>query len=170
MSVGLSIAGWVLFSFAVLAGLFLDLLGLFGNWVILAAVGAAWVATGFEHFSLGALIVLAVLATVGEVLEFVGADIGAKRFGAGKGSTWTVLAGCVLGGIAGTPLFPIMGTLLGACVGAFIGAVAYEFVVMERRSGGIAWTGFGAALGKIAGMLAKLAIGCVMVGVAAISY
>jgi len=33
------------------AGLTLDVVGLFGNWVILGAAAIAWVVTGFAHWS-----------------------------------------------------------------------------------------------------------------------
>ena len=55
MTLFLAIVGWTLFSLAVLVGIALDLVGLFGNWVILGAVLIAWVVTGFEHFGLLAL-------------------------------------------------------------------------------------------------------------------
>ncbi len=41
------IAGWCVFALAILVGLCLDLVGLFGNWIILGAVALAWVLTGF---------------------------------------------------------------------------------------------------------------------------
>ncbi|HIJ74804.1 MAG TPA: DUF456 domain-containing protein [Candidatus Hydrogenedentes bacterium] len=170
MSIIIAILGWTAFGAAILVGLFLDLIGLFGNWIILGAVALAWLATGREHFGIWCILALAGLAALGEVLEFLGADLGAKRFGASKGSTLSVLAGCIVGGIAGTPVFPIVGSVLGACVGAFIGAACHEFIVMEKQPGTAAWTGFGAALGKVAGILAKLVVGFVMLGVAALAY
>ena len=75
-----------------------------------------------------------------------------------------------MGAIVGTPWLPIVGTLIGACLGAFVAALAYELIVMQRQVGEAAWTGFGAALGKIGGLLAKLAIGLVMLIVAALTY
>lgn len=155
---------------AVVAGLFLDLLGLFGNWVILGAVGAAWVATGFERFSVWTLFILAGLAILGEVLEFLGASVGAKKFGASRKATLPVLAGCILGAVLGTPVFPILGSVVGACLGAFIAATVFEYVVAEKRPGAAAWTGLGAALGKVAGLLAKLAVGFAMLFVAALMF
>ena len=58
MSLALAIAGWAVFGLLVVVGLALDAVGLFGNWVILAAVAAAWIATGFSHFGFGGLAVM----------------------------------------------------------------------------------------------------------------
>ena len=41
MSLVVAFAGWTVFGVIVIAGLLLDLVGLFGNWLILGAVGAA---------------------------------------------------------------------------------------------------------------------------------
>jgi len=73
--------------------------------------------------------------------------------------------GCFIGAIVGTPWFPIIGTILGACLGAFVGAASYEYISLERKPGEALWIGLGAALGKVAGMLAKMAVGLVMVAV-----
>ena len=51
MTLFLAIVGWTLFSLAVLVGIALDLVGLFGNWVILGAVLIAWVVSAFERFT-----------------------------------------------------------------------------------------------------------------------
>lgn len=166
----LAIVGWGLFVLAVIIGLTLDLVGLFGNWVILCAVGAAWALTGFERFGAGALVVLAVLAALGEVVEALAAGYGASRFGGSRGSIVAALAGCLGGAALGTAWFPVVGTLIGACVGAFLGATLSEYLLMEKEAHEAFWTGFGAALGKVAGMFAKTLVGLVMLGVAAATF
>jgi len=165
-----AILGWMLFTFAVVIGLALDLVGLFGNWVILAALATVWALTGFEHFGVWALLGLVALAGLGEVVEFLAAGYGASRFGGSKGGVVAALVGCVIGGVVGTPWFPILGTLVGACLGAFIGATAYEFLSGNRSAHEALWTGLGATLGKVGGMLAKLLVGLVMLAVAALSF
>lgn len=157
---------------AVAIGLALNLVGLFGNWIILGAVGVLWAVTGFEHFGVWALIALTLLAVLGEALETVAAGYGASRFGGGKGSILAAVIGCLLGAIFGTPLIPIpiVGTLIGACLGAFAGAALYEYLAMEKPAHHAAWTGVGAALGKVAGVFAKVFIGFAMLLVAAVTY
>lgn len=166
----LAVFGWLGFGIAVAVGLALDLVGLFGNWVILAAIGAAWAFTGFTHFGAWTLAVLTGLAVLGEVIETLAAALGAKRFGGDRGAALSAFGGAITGAIVGTPILPVIGTLAGACAGAFLGAAAHEILLMRRNAGDAAWTGLGAALGRIAGLLAKLAIGISMLIVAALTY
>jgi uncharacterized protein len=170
MMLALAVLGWSVFGLALLAGLGLNLVGLFGNWVILGALAAGWVATGFEHFSVWALVISGAFAVLGELLEFVAAGYGASKFGGSKGAMVASLVGCLVGAVAGTPWFPIVGTLAGACVGAFLAAALYEYLVMEKRPDLALWTGLGAALGKVAGMFAKVAAGFAMLCVAALTF
>jgi uncharacterized protein len=168
----LAIFGWFIFGVAVLIGLFLDLLGLFGNWIILAAVGIVAAITGFDHFGGYTLLILFGLAVLGEILEAGAAGAGAAQFGGSKGSMLWAIIGCILGAIAFTPLIPIpvVGTILGACIGSFAGATLFEFLRTEKQIHTAAWVGVGAAMGKVAGMFAKTLIGMVMLAVAAFLY
>jgi hypothetical protein len=170
MATLLGILGWACFGLALLAGLLLDLVGLFGNWIILAAVAVAWLATGRAHFGGWGIAILAGLALLGEVLETVASGYGASRFGGGKGAMLAAVAGCLVGAVLGTPWFPIVGTLLGACVGSFIGATIYEYLVVQKEAPAALWTGLGAALGKVAGLFAKLIVGFAMVAAAAMMF
>ena len=111
MTLFLTIIGWICFALAILVGLALDLVGLFGNWVILGALVVLWVVTGFEHFGLWSLAIIAGLAGLGEVIEALAAGYGAKKFGAQKGAMVAAVVGCLAGSIIGTPLFPVIGTL-----------------------------------------------------------
>ncbi|HOE67711.1 MAG TPA: DUF456 domain-containing protein [Candidatus Hydrogenedentes bacterium] len=170
MDTALAIGGWTAFGVAIGVGLLLDLLGLFGNWIILGAVAVAWAATGFEHFNVWTLVILTVLAIVGEVLETAAAGYGAAKFGGGRGAIVAAVAGCLIGAVAGTPVFPIVGTLLGACVGAFAGAALYEYLMLEKSVRASMWTGLGAAIGKALGIFAKLFVGFAMLLVALLTF
>lgn len=162
--------GWGLFGLAIVVGLGLDLVGLFGNWIILAAVALAWVVTGFDHFGIVGLGFMAGFAVLGEVLETALAGYGARRFGGSKGSMVAALVGCLLGAIPGTGILPIIGTLIGACLGAFAGAALYEYIKLEKKPGEAMWTGLGAALGKVGGVFAKLFCGFAMLAIAALTF
>jgi hypothetical protein len=170
MSLALAIAGWTLFALAVVAGLALDAMGLFGNWIILGAVATAWAASGFAYFSLTGLAIMLGLAILGEAAEAVAAGYGARRFGGGKGTGVAAVVGTLLGAVFGTPIFPVIGTLIGACLGAFAAALLFEFIRLERKFKEAAWTGFGAALGRIGGLVAKLGMGAAMLVVAALTF
>jgi uncharacterized protein YqgC (DUF456 family) len=170
MGTTLTIIGWACFGLAIAVSLFLDTLGLFGNWIILGALIVLWAVTGLEHIGLPVLVVLAVLAVVGEVVETLAAGYGASKFGGGKGSAVAAVIGCLLGALAGTPWFPVLGTLVGACLGAFIGATLYEFIARERHLHYAVWTGVGGALGKVTGLFVKLFIGFAMLIIAWVAY
>jgi len=170
METFLAVIGWSLFGLAIMTGLALDLVGLFGNWIILVAVACAWALTGFEHFGIWAIAAMAGLAVLGEVLETATAGYGARKSGGSKGSMVAAIVGCLAGAVVGTPWFPVVGTIAGACLGAFIGATSYEYLMMERSVSDAARTGLGAAMGKVAGMLAKVLIGLIMLAVAVWTY
>lgn len=72
--------------------------------------------------------------------------------------------------LLGSPLFPAVGTLAGACAGAFGGAALYELLVRGKTAADSARTGTGAALGRIGGLAVKLALGLVMLAVAAVNF
>jgi len=168
--VGVAVLGWGLFGLAILVALLLNLLGLFGNWIILGAVGLAWLFTG--HFSVVGLLVMLGFAVLGEVLEAALAGWGASRFGGSRGGIVAALVGAIAGAVFGSALIPIpvLGTLIAACLGAFAFAAGYEYIQHQRTVGEAAWTGLGAAVGKIGGVVAKFACGLVMLAIAWWTY
>lgn len=172
MDTFLTIGGWSLFILAILAGILLNFIGLFGNWVILAAITVAWLVSGFHHFGWICLVILIGLAIAAEVLEAIAASYGTIKFGGDKRSAFSALIGCILGALVGTPFIPvpIIGTLIGACLGAFVAAFLFEYLQREKQVHHAAWTGIGAALGRIAGLFAKAFIGFVMLGIAALFF
>lgn len=172
MSYSLSIAAWSVFGFVILVGIALDLLGLFGNWVILAAMVAVWILLGFAPFGWLGIGLMLGIAVLGEVLETLAAGLGAKKFGGSKGSMFAALGGCLGGAVLFTPIIPIplIGTLIGACLGAFLGAALWEYLKHEKKPGEAMWTGLGAALGKVAGLFIKTIAGFGMLFVAAMTY
>ena len=170
MSFVLAIVGWTLFAIAIAAGVLLDLVGLFGNWVILGTAVAAGLCSGFHHFGLWTLLSLGALALLGDILEMIASGYGARKFGGGRGAIFASLVGCIAGAIVGTPWFPVVGTLMGACAGAFAGAAIYELLIVGKSAGASIQTGVGAALGRIGGVVVKLVIGMAMLGVLAVGY
>ena len=93
LSITVAVLGWTAFGLAVLLGLALDMLGLFGNWIILLAVGAAAAISGFDHFGGWTIPILLLLATLGEVIEAVSAGAGTARFGGGRGAMISAIVG-----------------------------------------------------------------------------
>ncbi len=162
--------GWTAMFAAVIVGLALNLVGLFGNWIIFGAMAVLWALSGFTHFGIMGMVLMLGVAILGEVLETALAGYGAKKFGGSKGAMVAALVGAIAGAIFGTPLFPIVGTLIGACVGAFAAAAFYDYVQHEKGVHASLRTGVGAALGKIGGLFAKLICGFVILLIAYWSY
>lgn len=162
--------GWLAMTVAILAGLLLNLVGLFGNWIIFGAMAALWALSGFTHFGIMGIVLMLGVAVLGEVLETALAGYGAKKFGGSKGAMVAALVGAIGGAVLGTPLFPIIGTLIGACVGAFAAAAFYDYVKHEKGVHASLRTGVGAALGKIGGLFAKLICGFIILLVAYLFY
>jgi len=122
--------------------------------VLAGAVLGAWV-DDFTRVGYGTLALLAALAVISWVLEYVASLLGAKKAGASR----LALVGAAIGTVAGL-LLGIVGVLFLPLVGAAIG----EY--LERRDHGQAMkVGVATWLGLIAGMLAKVVIAFVMVGI-----
>lgn len=143
---------------ALVIGLFLIPLGLPGLWVMAGAVLAYsyFVPTG--AIGLWTIVLVAVLALVGEVLEFTLAGRYARRYGGSRRAGWGAIIGSFVGAIVGVPV-PIVGSVIGAFVGAFVGAWVAEMTRSpELRAATRVATG--ALLGRIAAVAAKVGIGC----------
>jgi hypothetical protein len=146
-----------------LASIALIVIGLAGT-VLPALPGTAFILGGivlgawiddFTRVGAGPLVLVSVLAVVAWVLDYVASLLGAQRAGASR----QALIGAALGTVAGL-LFGLVGVLFLPLVGAAVG----EY--LARRSHGQAVkVGVATWLGLLAGMLAKVVIACVMVGI-----
>lgn len=137
--------------------LFMQVLSLPGNWLMVASAAILeWLEPGmFSYYTLGGI---AMLALLGEVLEFMLGAAGAKKGGGSRWGSIGAIIGALVGGIVGTAIIPIVGSIIGACVGAFAGALIME-LVMGKPLIQSAKIGKGAALGRLWGTLSKLAVG-----------
>ncbi len=152
-----------------LFGLFLVLLSLPGTWFMVAATaGVSWL-TGMQLVSWTTVLVLAGVALLGEVLEFLAGAAGSRR----AGGTWRATVGAmvvsVIGGIVlGAMIFPIIGAPLGACIGAFLGALAGELSAGKKLETAVA-VGQGAFVGRLLGTIVKLVLGGILLVIATIA-
>ncbi|HEV2292556.1 MAG TPA: DUF456 domain-containing protein [Tepidisphaeraceae bacterium] len=147
-------------------GLFVNILGLPGLWLMVAAFGTyAWVTWNRGYVGLTSLVMVIVLALLAELVEFVAGAAGSKVAGGSKRGMAGAIVGGIVGGIAGTPLFPIVGTIIGACLGSFAGAFVIEVAVGRSHEESMR-IGFGAAKGRFLGIVAKLAFGIAMLIIA----
>jgi len=143
-----------------IAGLALIALGLPGLWVMVAAVLGYGALTGFKGIGVVTIVVVLLLAVIGEVIEaWLGFGL-ARRYGGSKRAGWGALIGGLVGAIVGVPV-PVIGSVIGAFVGSFLGAVVFEY--SKTAAAGVAVrTGWGALLGRAAATAAKIAVGLVI--------
>ncbi|WP_266183556.1 DUF456 domain-containing protein [Dyella humicola] len=136
--------------------------GLAGNFLpalpgIPMIFGGIWLAAAvnqYQHVGLWWLVVIGVLGTLGVIVDFVAATLGAKRVGASP----LALSGAGLGTLIGM-FFGIVGLLLGPFVGALLGELASGTSVLRSAHVGAAtW------MGLLFGTLIKLVISFIMIG------
>ncbi len=121
--------------------------------ILLGAVVYA-LATDFQPVDTWRLVFLVALAGVAYALDYLAAALGTRKLG---GSRWAML-GAVLGGVAGLFFGPI-----GILVGPILGAIGVELI--HRKDVNIALkSGLGAVVGVFLGVVAKLSISVMMVG------
>ena len=150
--------GMFLFFLAQLAALLMIPLGLPGTFLQVIAALILAVATGGARMGWPWIGVFLALALLGETIEFLSGQWGAKRFGGSRKAAW----GAVAGGMAG--LFfgglvppPVLGSVVASFIGTFAGAIAGEMLT-RRSSAPNLRVGFGAVLGRALGVGAKLFI------------
>jgi len=145
----------------IVAGLIINLIGLPGLWLVVAAViGYAWL-TGWAYVGWKILAALVVMGIVAEVVELLAGSAGARAAGASKRGAVGAIIGALVGGVVGSAVLFLIGTIIGAVVGAFVGAAIIE-VVLGKSLEQSARIGFGAAKGRVWGMAAKTGVGVAM--------
>jgi uncharacterized protein len=143
---------------ALIAGLVLIPFGLPGLWVMTGAVLVYSYVGPAGAIGVWTVVVVAGLAALGELLEFLLAGRYARRYGGSRRAGWGAIIGSIVGAIMGVPV-PLVGSLIGAFVGAFAGAWLAE---ITRRTELRAATrvATGALLGRIVAVAVKVGIGC----------
>jgi uncharacterized protein YqgC (DUF456 family) len=152
--------------------LFLVVLGLPGTWLMVGGtLLVAWWrhgAAGAPMFSNSVLVLICVLAVLGELLEFLAGAVGSKVVGGSKRGALGALIGAVVGGIGGTFLLPVLGSLVGTGVGAALGAWAFE--LHSGRAMRVALrSGAGAGVGRLTGITIKLVVGVLIWAIVAVA-
>ena len=156
-----------------LVGLALNLIGLPGLWLMVAAHAAfAWLDRDDSLAGWESSLVMLGLAVLAELIEFAAGAAGSKTAGGSIRSTVGALIGGIAGGVLGVilvPVVPVVNAVLGACVGSFAGAWLLEASVMrrdvERRAeyvGRLNRVGWGAFKGRFWGTILKSVVGVVM--------
>jgi uncharacterized protein len=164
-----------------LVGVVLTIFTLSGVWLSLAVAivlqltvtvpGASTGAERGELFSWWTLGVATALALLGEVFELGASALGTKMTGGGRSASIGSVVGGLGGAIVGSIFIPIpiAGTIIGAVGGAGIGALAGERGIAKRSWGQSTKVAGGAATGRAAALIVKIALAvvvCVILAVA----
>jgi uncharacterized protein YqgC (DUF456 family) len=149
LSIGLMVVGVVGAVVPVLPGAALVLAG---------AVLGAWI-DDFQRVGGWTIAVLAALALLSWVLDYVAGVLGAKKVGASK----QALLGAAIGTVAGLFL-----GFIGVLVLPFVGAAAGEYLARRDRDAAVR-VGLATGIGLILALAAKLAIAFVMIGIFAVA-
>ena len=155
-------AGYTLWALLLLVASLLVYLGLGGNFVLLGLALVHGLVTGFDPIGWQLLVVLAVLATVGELIEFVLGNFSVLKKGASGLGTFGGFAGGLLGAVVGNGVVPLVGAVLGSFVGAFGGCVAGEWWRQRQLEPSLR-VGTHAFIGRLIAILTKHALGLIMV-------
>ena len=150
----------LLLAAALLLGLLLVPLGLPGTWIMVGAALTYDLVVGGEPIGWLLLVVVTVLALIGEVIEFSLAARYTRKYGGSRRAGWGAILGGITGAIVGVPV-PIIGSVIGAFVGSFVGALVFEYMQSpDARAATRVATG--ALLGRVAATAAKSALGVVI--------
>lgn len=122
--------------------------------VLAGIVLGAWI-DGFTRVGGAALAVVAVLAVLSWVLDYVAGLMGARRVGASR----EALIGAALGTVAGI----FMG-LVGVLFMPFVGAAVGEYLARRDHQQAVK-VGMATGVGLLVGLVAKVVLACMMVGV-----
>jgi uncharacterized protein len=149
----------VLLVLVLILGLVMIPFGLPGTWIIAgAALGYSILVPG--HIGMFTVISVAVLAVIGEAIEWILTARYTRKYGGSRRASWGAVLGGVVGAFVGVPV-PIIGPVIGAFIGAFVGAFAFE---LSGGSGGGQATrvATGALIGRALASAAKVGIGVAM--------
>jgi len=126
---------------------------LFGGLVL-----AAW-AEDFAYVGGWTLGILAVLSLLTYIVDVIAGAFGAQKYGASGRAMFGAAVGAIVGIFFG---------LIGVLIGPFVGAMIAEFSLAEKTLDDASRAGFGATVGMLLGVAAKMALAFMMLGIFAL--
>ena len=121
------------------------------------------------------VVVLAVLAGIGELLELATSALGTRKAGGSRKGALLAVVGSFVGSIAGVILgfpIPVVGSLVGALLFAGCGAMlgAYLGERWDGKENREAWrVGITSFWARLVGSFAKLLVGLIMIAVVSVA-
>ncbi len=152
----------------------LNVFGLPGNWLVLAAAAVyAWLVPADSSIAFGwkTVAALLVLAAVGEIVEFLAGAAGVSKAGGSRRGAVLAIVGSIAGGVVGAVVgipIPLVGSMIAAVLFAALGAMAGAALgeIWLGRDAGTTWHIAKLAFwGRLAGTLGKIIVGAAMIAV-----
>ncbi|MAY75508.1 MAG: hypothetical protein CMJ31_12500 [Phycisphaerae bacterium] len=141
---------------AAIVGVVLTFLTLPGIWIAVGVALVCQIITPglFNWWTLGAALVVAILA---EVAEFLASAVGSGASGGTRYGAIGSIVGSLVGLLLGSFLIPIpfLGSILGAIIGAGAGALIAEMGIAKRSFAESFQSGRGAATGRAVSIVVK---------------
>ncbi|MDD5718380.1 MAG: DUF456 domain-containing protein [Candidatus Krumholzibacteria bacterium] len=160
-----TVGGWIWFAiWAVLliGSTFLVYVGIGGTFVVLGLAFVHALVTGFAPIGWPLLGVLAGIAVLGEVIEFILGNFYAVGRGASAPGAIGAFLGGTVGGLSLMAALPPIGAVMGSFAGAFIGGVLGEWWRQRRLEPSLR-IGSHAFVGRVLAIVVKHALGLAMV-------
>jgi len=158
----LEAAGLTIFVVVLFIGTLSIIFGFPGTFLILGDVVVYALITGFEKIGLKIIVALVLISLLAETMDFFLGIAGARRYGSSKTGVVLSIIGGIAGAIVMVPILLGLGAVIGAFLGGFAGAFLGEY--LERRKLKPSFrAGYGALIGRVAGVLVKGSLAIVMV-------
>jgi len=158
----LEAAGFTIFVIVLFVGIFSIIFGFPGTFLILGDVVVYSLITGFEKIGLKIILVLALISLLAEAVDFFVGVAGARRYGSSRTGVMLSIIGGIIGAVAMVPILLGLGAVIGAFLGGFIGAFLGEYLEQRKLKPALR-AGYGALIGRIAGVLVKGSLAVVMI-------
>jgi uncharacterized protein YqgC (DUF456 family) len=124
--------------------------------------GGIWLAAAvdeYRHLGWGWLVVIGAIAVLGVAVDFIAGSLGAKKIGASPRALWGAGVGTTIGMFFGLP-----GLLIGPFAGAVIGELwSGKSILRSAHVGVSTW------FGMLLGVVAKVVLSFLMIGLAGLA-
>jgi len=159
---------WFIFGSVMIVALPLQLLGLPGTWLLVGDVFFLRWLKGPDLIDYHIVIVLGLMALLGEVFEFLTAVQGVRSGPPIRGAATASIVGAFAGGLVGAPVMFGLGAIPGMAIGAWL--AVFTVALAGGATRGVAFeTALGAMTGRIKGTALKMIVAVAMVAVIIIS-
>jgi uncharacterized protein YqgC (DUF456 family) len=158
----LEATGLTIFIVILFVGMFSIIFGFPGTFLILGDVVTYSLITGFEKIGFKIIIVLVLISLLAEGVDFLLGIAGARKYGASKTGVALSIIGGIIGAIVMVPILLGLGAVIGSFLGGFAGAFMGDYLEQRKLKPALR-AGYGALIGRIAGVLLKGSLAVVMI-------